>query len=60
MDISDQAEVLGRLQATSRWLHLVAGWLADQGTEVEAADLVDAARRTSPPYAVGYRSRRPR
>lgn len=44
MDISDRAEVLGRLEATSRWLHLVAGQLAEQGADVEAIGLLEQAR----------------
>jgi len=44
MDISSEAEVLGRLRSTSRWLHLVAGWLAEQGADADATGLLEMAR----------------
>jgi hypothetical protein len=36
--------VLERLKSTSRWLHLIAGWLAEQGADVEDIGLLEAAR----------------
>jgi len=44
LSAGDRAHVLGHLEASSRWLTLLAGRLADGG-EPEAAALVDAARQ---------------
>ena len=41
----DRALAVAALGATSRWLALIAGWLAEQGAEPVAVGLVEAARQ---------------
>lgn len=41
----DRAMAVAALGATSRWLALIAGWLAEQGAEPVAVGLVEAARQ---------------